>query len=423
MKISHFLRKTILRFLSGQGEGNDTGSIETESIRLFSRMQDEIDRYRVSARRRESVHRKLRSRYRKQKDFVRTINAERKALVRKIEIYEGHGAGPAAHSWLAPGVWVHNLPEDDRGEMMERILRLQKRMWKYPMRLGVLRHHPPRPLALEFTRMESPAPVATGSGLPSLSVVTPSYQQAAFLERTLLSVLGQCGPGCEYLVMDGGSTDGSVEIIRKHEARLACWRSEPDGGPAEAINKGFARSTGEIMAWLNSDDLWFPGTVRRVLEYFARHPEVDVVYGHRILIDAADHRVGHWTLPPHDGEMMLWADYIPQETMFWRRSIWEKSGGALDESFKFAFDWDLLLRFQRAGGRFHRMPRFLGGFRIHADQKSHAEIQSVGTREMERIRRRELGDAFDPLLLGLKNLEFQRRAIRYDRLLRLGIRR
>lgn len=422
MKISHFLRRSILRLLSLGEEAEVSASAELETIRLLRGMQDEIERYRASARRREGIHRKLRARYRQQKEILRGMNAERKALVRKLDIFENQGGPEPGKEWLAPGVWIRELPMDNRLEVMERILLMQKRIWRYPMRLGVLRHHPPYPLEREFILAEQgrgPGP----NGLPSLSVVTPSYQQAEFLERTMLSVLGQLGPRCEYRVMDAGSTDGSVEIIRRHEARLAGWRSEPDRGPAEAINKGFVGTSGEIMAWLNSDDIWFPGTVERVLEYFARHPEVDVVYGHRILLDPADHRIGHWTLPPHDGEMLLWADYIPQETMFWRRSIWERAGGGLDESYKFAFDWDLLLRFQRAGARFHRMPRFLGGFRVHSGQKSHSEIHSLGTSEMEKLRRRELGDAFDPLLLGLKNLEFQRRAILHDRLLRFGIRR
>jgi len=145
------------------------------------------------------------------------------------------------------------------------------------------------------------------------------------------------------------------------------------------------------MAWLNSDDLLLPGALACVANYFARHPEVDVVYGNRLLIDEDDMEIGRWILPGHDNEVLSWVDYVPQESLFWRRSIWEKVGGNVDESFRFAMDWDLLLRFRDAGAQFAHIPCFLGAFRVHAQQKSSAAMSDVGVPEMNRIRERILG--------------------------------
>jgi glycosyltransferase involved in cell wall biosynthesis len=224
-----------------------------------------------------------------------------------------------------------------------------------------------------------------------ISVVTPSFRQACFIERTLRSLLDQGYPNLEYVVQDGGSQDGTVEILQRYADRLASWESRPDGGQSQALNLGFARTSGEIMAWLNSDDVLLPGTLAYVADYLSRHPEVDVVYGHRVTIDEQDHQIGRWMLPPHDDQVLSWADYIPQETLFWRRRIWDKVGGRIDESFRFAMDWDLILRFRAAGARFARLPRFMGAFRIHTAQKTSAEISSTGMQEMTRLRERILG--------------------------------
>lgn len=227
--------------------------------------------------------------------------------------------------------------------------------------------------------------------VPRITIVTPSYNQASFLENTLRSVLGQKYPHLEYIVQDGASTDGSVEILSRYRHRLAYVDSRPDRGQAQALNRGFARSTGEIMAYLNADDLLLPGALLYVAAFFQQHPEVDVVYGHRIVIDAQGREVGRWVLPPHDDQVVYWADYIPQETMFWRRRIWERVGGGFDETLQFAIDWDLILRFAQAGARMVRLPRFLGAFRVHAAQKTSAQWATVGRREVAKLRRRYLG--------------------------------
>jgi glycosyltransferase involved in cell wall biosynthesis len=127
--------------------------------------------------------------------------------------------------------------------------------------------------------------------LPRITIVTPSFNQAAFIEETILSVLSQEYPSLEYIVMDGGSTDGSVEFIRKYEGKLAYWQSGKDKGQSDAISNGFARATGEILGWLNSDDTLAQGTLRRVGEFFAAHPDVDITYGNMYLIDPSGRRL------------------------------------------------------------------------------------------------------------------------------------
>lgn len=234
---------------------------------------------------------------------------------------------------------------------------------------------------------ESPA----SPGDPVIAIVTPSFGQGRFIERTILSVLGQNYPRLEYFVQDGGSADETVGVLQRHEDRLSGWASERDSGQSQAINRGFARTRGEVMAWLNSDDLLLPGTLRVVADFFRTHPDVDVLYGDRLLIDEKDLEIGRWIMPGHDSAMLSWGDYIPQETLFWRRSIWDRAGACVDESLRFAMDWDLLLRFREAGARFAHLPRFLGAFRVHGSQKTSAEIDDVGNREMEQVRSRALG--------------------------------
>ncbi|MFA6110773.1 MAG: glycosyltransferase [Candidatus Latescibacterota bacterium] len=278
-----------------------------------------------------------------------------------------------AHFMLSPAEWMHRIKARIRHAAAPR--------------LGQLSQHPPVP-----PRFPTPGRCSTPSDLlPRISLVTPSYQQGRFIERTMLSVLDQGYPHLEYIVQDGGSTDGTAAILERHGARLARWVSSPDNGQAHAINLGFAQSTGEIMAWLNSDDLLLPGALARVADHFARHPETEVVYGDRLLIDEEDLEIGRWILPAHDGAVLSWADFVPQETLFWRRSVWERAGGKVDESFRFAMDWDLLLRFREVEGRFVHLRRLLGAFRIHAHQKTSAAISAIGYAEMERLRERVHG--------------------------------
>lgn len=251
-------------------------------------------------------------------------------------------------------------------------------------RLATLRHHPPRPVRVPVRyrangRLPDP---------PTISIVTPSFNHARFLPATIQSVLDQTYPSLEYVVQDGGSNDGTREILERYAGQLHHWDSAPDSGQTQALNLGFAHTSGEIMAYLNSDDMLLPGTLSHVAEFFRRHPEIDVVYGHRVLVDEDGMEIGRWVLPPHDDEVLSWADFVPQETLFWRRAAWEAAGNEFDESFRFAMDWDALVRLRDAGARMTRLPRFLGAFRVHDDQKTTAQGPTLGLHEMNRIRRR-----------------------------------
>ena len=287
-----------------------------------------------------------------------------------------------------------------------------------PPKLGVLAQHPPQPMPTEL----GPVPPFS-SPAERVSIVTPSFRQAGFIGRTINSILDQGHPDLEYIVQDGGSTDGTVDVLRGYGSRITHWESAPDSGQSDALNKAFARTTGAIMAYLNSDDLLLPGSLATVTAYFAEHPDVDAVYGHRIVIDEHDQEIGRWVMPAHDNEVLRWADYVPQETLFWRRAAWERAGARIDDSFRFAMDWDLLLRLQDSGARIVRIDRFLGAFRVHAAQKTSAIITEVGHQEMARIRRRvhgrdvthdEINRVIRPYLIKATALHHLRRLTRND---------
>lgn len=226
------------------------------------------------------------------------------------------------------------------------------------------------------------------SDYPLFSIVVPSYMQGHFLEQTLKSIVDQKYPMLELIIVDGGSEDETMDVIKKFEGNLKWWVSEPDSGQANAINKGMTHATGDILAWLNSDDCLMPGALFRVAEAFMKSKSVDVVYGHRVLINENGQDVGKWILPGHREMILSYADYIPQETMYWRSALWRDVGSSLDESFSFAMDWELIHRFLNAGAKFKVIPAFLGQFRIHEMQKTHAKIATDGAREMEIIRER-----------------------------------
>jgi ADP-heptose:LPS heptosyltransferase/GT2 family glycosyltransferase len=266
----------------------------------------------------------------------------------------------------------------------------------YWMQIGILRHYEPRPITWDRRLPKARLPEAD---LPQIGVVTPSYGQAVFIESTILSVLNQHYPKLRYVVQDGGSKDASPQIIARYSDRLSHWASERDLGQADAVRRGFAHiepnlQPEDVMAWLNSDDLMAPRALRYVAEYFAAHPDVDVVYGHRIIIDGEDREVGRWVMPRHDPPSLEWIDYVPQETLFWRKRAWEVAGG-IDPSFQFALDWDLLARFHRAGCKIVRLPYFLGCFRVHSEQKTSQAIHTTGAQEMDRIRARFHGAGKD----------------------------
>lgn len=206
-------------------------------------------------------------------------------------------------------------------------------------------------------------------GWPKISIVTCSFNQGEFLEETIRSVLRQAYPNLEYIIIDGGSTDGSLDIIRKYAGRLAFWVSEPDRGQTHALIKGFARSTGEIQAWLCSDDILESGALREVGQFFLQHPGAQVVYGDTSYID----RTGKVIKIKRPMGFCRWillyeGNYIPQPSTFWRRELYEKVGG-LDERFDFAMDEDLLQRFSEVTKIWH-VGRLWSRFRIYPGAKS-----------------------------------------------------
>ncbi len=254
-------------------------------------------------------------------------------------------------------------------------------------RLWSLVHYPPRPMVISPPYLSSGSRAAT----PSISIITPSLNQGEFIERTIGSIVGQRYPNLQYIVQDACSKDETYDILKRYENEVGIEVVvESDGGQADAIQRASQRSTGEIMGYVNADDMLLPGTLHYVCDYFARHPDVDVVYGHRVIIDANDQEVGRWIMPPHSDNVLKWADYIPQETMFWRRRIWDKVAG-IDRSFGFALDWDLIMRFIDAGAKFKRLPRFLGAFRLHEAQKTQQLAYCMGAAEMRQIRERYVG--------------------------------
>lgn len=223
---------------------------------------------------------------------------------------------------------------------------------------------------------------------PRISVVTPSFNQARFLERTLRSVLDQGYPNLQYIVIDGGSTDGSVDLIRKHEPRLHYWVSEPDAGQTDALVKGFAHADGDIMCWLNSDDLFERSTLKQVSDFFQRHGDVRAVYGDAIWIDVEDAPIH--AKREHPFNRFIWLNdynYIPQPSTFWRRDLYEQVGG-LDRRFNLAMDADLWIRFADVT-RIHHVPRIWSRMRFYPEQKnqrlrteSNCEDQVIRSRYM-----------------------------------------
>jgi FkbM family methyltransferase len=255
---------------------------------------------------------------------------------------------------------------------------------KFSVRLGIKRQYPPMELTVPASYYAEIPP----QNAPRIAVVTPSLNHGAYLKQTIDSILGQEYPNLVYFVQDGGSQDGSVDILNSYNSELA-WRSEPDTGQANAINRAFETIDGDIMAYINSDDMLLPGTLSYVARFFQRNPKVDVVYGHRICIDRDGSDIGRWVLPQHDLEALKWADYIPQETMFWRQRVWD-AVGPFNESFNYALDWDFILRAQAEGYRFWRLPRFLACFRVHDEQKTLA-LKQVGQQECDILRKKSFG--------------------------------
>jgi glycosyltransferase involved in cell wall biosynthesis len=197
---------------------------------------------------------------------------------------------------------------------------------------------------------------------PLVTVVTPSYNMARFLPATVGSVLGQDYPAIEYIVMDGGSTDGTLEVLEHYRDRLR-YASAPDEGPADAIVKGLAQARGEIVAWLNADDTYSPGAVRAAVEYLVVHPDVDVVYGDGWWMDEDGTALRPYPTRPFDPRLFERECFICQPAAFMRAEAYRSCG--VDPRLKTVFDYDLWIRMSREGRRFAYLPRHWANSRMH----------------------------------------------------------
>ena len=227
------------------------------------------------------------------------------------------------------------------------------------------------------------------SSLPKISIVTPSYNQVQFLERTIQSVIGQNYPNLEYIIIDGGSADGSVDIIKKYEKWLSCWVSEPDQGQADALNKGFSRSTGEILAWINSDDMYLPEVFWKIAEAFKKDPDAAIVYGDYIKVSAQDKCIALRRQPSFSYPICLYAYLtVMQPASFFQRRAFFNVGG-IDVSFHYTMDYDLIVRLATCGKVVH-IKEYLAVFRVHALSKSVADYSHF-SEEYRKVRIKNMG--------------------------------
>lgn len=215
---------------------------------------------------------------------------------------------------------------------------------------------------------------------PKITVVTPSFNQGKYLEKTIHSIIDQNYPNLEYIIIDGGSTDNSIEIIKKFEKHLSYWVSEPDKGQYNAINKGFQRSTGEIMTWINSDDIFLPWTLKTISEIFMTLTEVEWVTGFPAYIYGSESYIEISCIRPFSQELIQKGFYegrkihfIQQEGTFWRKNLWMKSGGYIDDNLKLAGDFDLWYRFSKYSPVF-LLGSILACFRVHNEQKTSSQM-------------------------------------------------
>lgn len=256
-----------------------------------------------------------------------------------------------------------------------------------------------------------------GGSLPLVTIVTPTFNQAAFLERTLLSVLGQDYPRVEYIVVDGASTDGTVDILARYANRVRVI-SEPDEGQADAINKGFRLAQGDILGWLNSDDLYLPGAISAVVRFFRARPDARFAYGDALAIGAHDRICGiraHVRQTNHD-DLLANGDYIVQPAAFWRADLWRETG-ELNAGLRYTMDYDYWLRVSQHSA-LHYIPVCLAAERLHNAAKT-ARGSRERIEEVEKLARHYGRDGvpagFAAQAAAQRTVQGLRRLLRFDR--------
>lgn len=233
---------------------------------------------------------------------------------------------------------------------------------------------------------------------PLVSIVTPSFNQAKFLRQTIDSVLSQDYSSLEYIIIDGGSTDGSQAIIEEYADRLAHWESVPDKGQTDAINKGFARATGQYLAWLNSDDVYQPHAVAEAVGFLEAHPKAGMVYGDCTFIDAQGRAIGRFPAAQTDYQRLRRGYvHIPQQSSFFRADLWHRVG-PLDPSFYFAMDYDLWVRLAGEAPLVYLPEHLWASFRLHGEAKTIAADARCWP-EMLRVHYREGGRWLSPIVM------------------------
>jgi glycosyltransferase involved in cell wall biosynthesis len=232
---------------------------------------------------------------------------------------------------------------------------------------------------------------------PLVSIITPSFNQARYLEATIHSVLEQEYPALEYILVDGGSTDGSVDIIQRYADRLAWWVSEKDKGQTDALNKGFARAKGEILAWINSDDTYQPGAVAAAVKYLTAHPEIGMVYADTNFINEHSRVIGRFPAAQTDYRRLRQGYvHVPQQATFFRADLWKKVG-PLDPDFYFAMDYDLWVRLAKLAPFAYLPGQTWANFRLHTSGKTIAADDRCWP-EMLKVHYRDGGSFFAPIV-------------------------
>lgn len=257
-----------------------------------------------------------------------------------------------------------------------------------------------------------------------VSIVTPSFNQGQFIERTLQSVACQNGAWIEHVVFDGGSTDTTLDVLNRFSPKVR-WVSEKDKGQTDAVNKGIRGTDGEIIGWLNSDDIYYPGTISQVVSFFKDNPEIDVVYGMADHIDINDQAFEAYPTEPWNFERLQETCFISQPALFFRRRVVEKCG-LLDESLDYCMDYEYWLRLGKAGVKFAYLEKKLAGSRLYADNKTLGSRVKVH-REINDMFKKSFGKVPDRWLFNYTHVVVQDRlGSQYSRsmkvLLEIGVR-